>query len=192
MDTTRILVCAVILTKYELGCHLDHCHNSQQDIWIMPIVTLRWDCLCSHSPKLSLLNILFSFTKNCIIMTRINLYSDERSVNLSQVMSGNYCSHSLWSKRLIARFPPSLQPPLLRILFNVFIILFWLPSYTFRGVYEGVSKSFQSGCLEQEPHMVLLYATRCICIALLWVSLVSFATITLHVASQWVFIFGSV
>jgi hypothetical protein len=36
--------------------------------------------------------------------------------------------------------------------------------------------------------MVQLYATRCSCIAILWVSLVSFAAITLCVASQQVFI----
>jgi hypothetical protein len=36
--------------------------------------------------------------------------------------------------------------------------------------------------------MVQLSATRCSCIAILWVSLVSFATITLCVASQQVFI----
>jgi hypothetical protein len=36
--------------------------------------------------------------------------------------------------------------------------------------------------------MVQLSATRCICIAVLWVSLVSFAAISLCVASQRVFI----
>jgi hypothetical protein len=36
--------------------------------------------------------------------------------------------------------------------------------------------------------MVQLSATRCSCIAILWVSLVSFAAITLYVASQRVFI----
>jgi hypothetical protein len=40
--------------------------------------------------------------------------------------------------------------------------------------------------------MVQLSATRCSCIAILWVSLVSFAVITLCVASQRVFIFISV
>jgi hypothetical protein len=33
--------------------------------------------------------------------------------------------------------------------------------------YEGVSKSFQTGCLEQELQMIQLYATRCSCIAIL-------------------------
>jgi hypothetical protein len=37
--------------------------------------------------------------------------------------------------------------------------------------------------------MAQLSATRCSCIAILWVSLVSFATITLYAASQRVFIF---
>jgi hypothetical protein len=34
--------------------------------------------------------------------------------------------------------------------------------------------------------------TRCTCIAILWISLVSFAALTLYVASQWVFIIVSV
>jgi hypothetical protein len=52
--------------------------------------------------------------------------------------------------------------------------------------YEGVSKSFWTGHLEWELQMVQLSATGCSFIAILWVSLVSFATITLCVASQWV------
>jgi hypothetical protein len=55
-------------------------------------------------------------------------------------------------------------------------------------IYEGVPKSFQTGRLEQEMQMVQLPATRCTCIAILWVSLVSFAAITLCVVSQLVFI----
>jgi hypothetical protein len=51
--------------------------------------------------------------------------------------------------------------------------------------YEGVSKSFRTGCLERELKMVQLSATRCSCITILWVSLLSFATITLCVVSQW-------
>jgi hypothetical protein len=54
--------------------------------------------------------------------------------------------------------------------------------------YEGVSKSFRTVRLERELHMVQLSATKCSCIAILWVSLVSFAAITLCVASQRVFI----
>jgi hypothetical protein len=50
--------------------------------------------------------------------------------------------------------------------------------------YEGVTKSFWTGHLEQELQMVQLSATRCSCIAILQVNLVSFATITLCVASQ--------
>jgi hypothetical protein len=55
-------------------------------------------------------------------------------------------------------------------------------------LYEGVSKSFRTGGLEPELKMVQLSATRCSCIAILWVSLVSFSAITLCVASQRVFI----
>jgi hypothetical protein len=40
------------------------------------------------------------------------------------------------------------------------------------------------GRLEWELQMVQLSATRCSCIAILWVSLVSFAAITLYVASE--------
>jgi hypothetical protein len=58
--------------------------------------------------------------------------------------------------------------------------------------YEGVSKSFRSGRLERELQMVKLSATRCSCIAILWVSLASFAAITLCVASQRVFIIAVV
>jgi hypothetical protein len=43
--------------------------------------------------------------------------------------------------------------------------------------------------LEQELQMVQLSGTRCSCIAILWASLVSFAAITLCVASQRVFYF---
>jgi hypothetical protein len=55
-------------------------------------------------------------------------------------------------------------------------------------MYEGVSKSFRTGRLEREQQMVQLSATRCSFIAILWVSLVSFAAITLCVASHLVFI----
>jgi hypothetical protein len=54
--------------------------------------------------------------------------------------------------------------------------------------YEGVSKSFQTGRPERELQMVRLSATTCSCIAILWVSLVSFAAIILCVASHRVFI----
>jgi hypothetical protein len=57
-----------------------------------------------------------------------------------------------------------------------------------QGVRHGFksfpSKSFRTGCLEREIQMVQLSATRCSCIAALWVSLVSFAGITLCAASQ--------
>jgi hypothetical protein len=51
-------------------------------------------------------------------------------------------------------------------------------------MYERVSKSFRTGRLERELQMVQLFATSCSCIAILWVILVSFAAITLCVASQ--------
>jgi hypothetical protein len=52
----------------------------------------------------------------------------------------------------------------------------------------GCTKSFRTGCLEWELQMVQHSATRCSRNTILWVSLVSFATITLCVASQQVFI----
>jgi hypothetical protein len=45
------------------------------------------------------------------------------------------------------------------------------------------AKSFRTGRLERELQTVQLFVTRCSCIAILWVSLVSFAAITLCVAS---------
>jgi hypothetical protein len=51
--------------------------------------------------------------------------------------------------------------------------------------YEGVSKSFRTiGRLERELQVVQLSATRCSCIAILWVSLVSFVAITLWRGQQ--------
>jgi hypothetical protein len=55
-------------------------------------------------------------------------------------------------------------------------------------LYEGVSKSFRAGRMERELQMVQLSAIKCSCVAILWASLVSFAAITLCVASQRVFI----
>jgi hypothetical protein len=55
-------------------------------------------------------------------------------------------------------------------------------------LYEGLSKNFRTGRLEREQQMEQLSATRCNCITILLVSLVSFAAITLCVASQRVFI----
>jgi len=54
--------------------------------------------------------------------------------------------------------------------------------------YEGVFKRFRTDRLERELQMVQLSASKCSRIAILWVSLVSFATVTLSVASQQVFI----
>jgi hypothetical protein len=49
---------------------------------------------------------------------------------------------------------------------------------------RGCIQNFRTGSLEREMQMVQLSATRCSCIAILWVSLVSFATITLCVTSE--------
>jgi hypothetical protein len=54
--------------------------------------------------------------------------------------------------------------------------------------YEGVTKSIRTGRQERELQKVELSATRCSCIAILWVSIGSFVAITLLFASQRVFI----
>jgi hypothetical protein len=62
-----------------------------------------------------------------------------------------------------------------------------LNMWRFSG-FESVSKSFRTGLLERELQMVQLSATKCSCIVILWVSLVSSAAIILCFASQHVFI----
>jgi hypothetical protein len=61
-----------------------------------------------------------------------------------------------------------------------------------RQEYESVSKSVRTGRLERELQMVQHSAARCSCIAILWVSLVSFAVITLCIASQRLFVAVSI
>jgi hypothetical protein len=69
---------------------------------------------------------------------------------------------------------------------NIIRVVMWKRiSWT---TYEGVSKSSLTGRLERELQMVQISATRCSCIVILWVSLVSFAAITLSVVSQRMFI----
>jgi hypothetical protein len=46
-------------------------------------------------------------------------------------------------------------------------------------LYEGVSKSIRTGRLERELQMVQLSASRCSCIDIMWVGILSVATITL-------------
>jgi hypothetical protein len=65
-------------------------------------------------------------------------------------------------------------------------------SYTSIIPYASVTKSFRIGRLERELQMVQLCATRWSCIGILWVSLVSYAAITLNLASQWMFIVVSI
>jgi hypothetical protein len=60
--------------------------------------------------------------------------------------------------------------------------------HNYLAIWEGISKTFRTGRLERELQMVQLSATRCSCIAILWVSLVSFAAVTLCVASQLMFV----
>jgi hypothetical protein len=82
---------------------------------------------------------------------------------------------------------------------NIGSRLRWMYSFTFRPLYpegreklsvmyEGVSRSFRTGSLERELQIVQLSATKCSFTLILWVSLVSFASVTLCVASQRLFI----
>jgi hypothetical protein len=71
------------------------------------------------------------------------------------------------------------------------------PSPTLRNLYACwtygcVSKSFRTGCLQRKLQMVQFFASRCSCVAILWVSLVNFAAITLCVVSLQVFIVVSI
>jgi hypothetical protein len=65
---------------------------------------------------------------------------------------------------------------------------FWIKSQLCTHTHEGVSINFRTGRLKRELQMVQPSATRCSCIAILWLSLVGFAAIILCVASQLVFI----
>jgi hypothetical protein len=56
-------------------------------------------------------------------------------------------------------------------------------------MYGGAAVSFRTGLLERELQMIELSTTICSCIPILWISLVSFPTITLCIASQRVFNF---
>jgi hypothetical protein len=62
-------------------------------------------------------------------------------------------------------------------------------TYIYKQTLEFVSRSFRTGRLERELQIVQLSNIRCNCIGILWVIVVSFAAITLCVASQRVFIF---
>jgi hypothetical protein len=71
--------------------------------------------------------------------------------------------------------------------------------YNYCRNIKEVSKSFRIGRLKRELQMIQVSTTRCSCIAILRVSLVSFAAITLYVVSQRVipklsvyFVIGSV
>jgi hypothetical protein len=70
--------------------------------------------------------------------------------------------------------------------YQYFIFTFNLDTVQLR--VQCVSKSFRTGRLDRELQMAKLFATRCSCIAILWVSLVSYAIMTLCVASLRVYI----
>jgi hypothetical protein len=82
------------------------------------------------------------------------------------------------------------------LVFCTFLPILWKLIWISLGVcvcvyttYAGASKSSRTGRLEGELQIVQLSATKCSCIAILWVSLVSFAAITPCVAFQRVFVY---
>jgi hypothetical protein len=84
------------------------------------------------------------------------------------VISSKFCDHLEWA---------TISP------FQFFSIHNPIQKYK---TYEGVSKSFRTVRLERELQIVQLSITRCSCIDVLWVSLVSFASVTLWRGQQWV------
>jgi hypothetical protein len=67
-----------------------------------------------------------------------------------------------------------------------------LPIFSTCTLYDGIFKSFRTGCLERELQVVQISATRCSCIAILWVSLVSVASQGAFIALVIYFVFYSV
>jgi hypothetical protein len=120
--------------------------------------------------------------------------------------------HSLWGLRWTASYTHAMLPGIWKVpglpggnatyaftvsrLFFFAILNYCVPfefslglnDRTWPQVYEGVSKSFRTGRLERDLQMAQLSATRCSCISILWVSVVSFAAISLSVPFQRVFI----
>jgi hypothetical protein len=96
-------------------------------------------------------------------------------------------AYKLWNSSLYSLVQPSSTSSLLVILdIWIFILTFWGLRCKLRRLFhtcEGVSKSFRTCRLQRELQMVQLFATRCSCIAILWVSLVNFAAITFCIAS---------
>jgi hypothetical protein len=87
--------------------------------------------------------------------------------------------HLTFSSRLSSffhYFPPPPYSTSLPFLFTHKSMLMVSKIYVYEKLYP---KSFRTGRLERELQMVQLSATRCSYIAILWVSLVSFAAITL-------------
>jgi hypothetical protein len=83
----------------------------------------------------------------------------------------------LFSQVQIFSAPCSQTPSYITTFNNVFLYILIL-------TYEGVSKSFWTDRLGRELQMAQLSAIRCSGIAILWVSLVSFAAITICIASR--------
>jgi hypothetical protein len=91
-----------------------------------------------------------------------------------------FCIKHLWTNLMMFLYRPNINLPTSFSSRN--------PPMCSRTINEGVYKSFRTGRLERELHMVKFSAIRCSGIAIVWVSLVSFAAIVFCVASQRVFI----
>jgi hypothetical protein len=161
--------------------------------WFSPL-TASWRWYFSYCSYFSDLRSGLSYSSNCVrIKIKYCVCADLTSlsavvlvniVNVRFILTSGLISN--WNLRLpytsrhyINICQEKLLETWVKIQFKVFSVM---------TPYDGVFKSFRTGRLEQELQMIQLSATRCSCIAILRVSLVIFAAITLCIASQWVFI----
>jgi hypothetical protein len=143
------------------------------------IIFSRWTLLHRVDPTLCTANFCRFWSISCYTLPLqaapfhvSSFYTQDRGQMLCRKSNSSYLRHTDW-----VSCSSFLRPQGARSLPREVV-----------GSNEGVSKSFRTGRLERELQMVQLSATGCSCIATLWVSLVSFAAITLSVASQRVFI----
>jgi hypothetical protein len=107
------------------------------------------------------------FSEKLIVTQLVKLFSFYRTKRFITVFTTARHWFLSWARRIQSTTPNSIS---LKIHLN------------------GVSTSFWTGRLERELQMVQLSVISCSCIAILWVSILRFAAITLCVVSQRVFI----
>jgi hypothetical protein len=108
-----------------------------------------------------------------------------------------------WSRatQLVTKFPTSYEPPrsqaLAKWLYpephksSPYTPYFFMIHFNIIFPPTSVSKSFRTCRLERELQMVQLSAARCSCIAILWLSIVSFDAITFMLLLECLFLFIS-